>query len=149
VTVAPWKDPLQRETWVASPGGRMVVTLDEEATKEIATNHRGRAAGPRYILITYEGELRRAKTPRVRDFQEGPHWTEDWDSAKRLMFSETLVTYNSRSKRACRPVWAARLPVLDRQIHNSYWEQVRLIPHQPTLDRYYPNLNTARLFAVE
>lgn len=127
----------------------MVVTLDKVATEEIARRHRGRMAPAMFILITLEGELRRSKTPMPRDFSEGPHHTDKWEEAKKLAFQEAIVIYNTRSKKASRPVWPEKVEISERKLSGHCWESVRLIPHQPTLDRFFPNLRTARLFRIE
>ena len=127
----------------------MVIALDRIATEEIARRHRGRQAPALFILITLEGELRKCKDPLPRDFEESPHYTRSWDTAHRMTLQEALAVYNTRSKKTSRPVWAPSISFEDRRASGHSWEPVRLIAHQPTLDRFYPNLRTARLFHIE
>lgn len=121
-----------------APGGRIVVKLDEVATRTIIDCWRGsKDTASLFVLLIQEGSLRTA----------GPHLYPDWVTALRVASEEALVIYNARSKKACRVVWHHPPPL--RTPKNFQIEPVRLVPHAETLKNNPPRNANARLFVFD
>ena len=122
--------------YAPAPGGRMVVDLDSITTATIASFHRSkRHKEPMYVLLTLEGELRKAL-----------HYTSSWPEALEWGREENLIIYNARSKKAFRCVWL--VPPEGRSLKNMTYEEVKLRPHEDTYFKTLPAVN-AKLFDIE
>ncbi len=130
-----WKK--DRKYFTPALAGRPLCQLSAKATQFLIDNICGRnSKTPTFILIEPEGDIR----------IEGMKILSDWLVAIKIALDEGVYIYNARTKKCCRPVWAAEID--DRNFNNMTFEPVRLVADKKTYDEKLPKV-TSRLFAQE